>query len=73
VGSPHQAVERLLAVADEPLGCSTLTLAEVFAGPARQRRLEDAPAAIAELDMQEIPLATGVAGDLAALRAGTGL
>jgi predicted nucleic acid-binding protein len=68
----EQAVERLLA-ADEPFGCSTLTLAEVFVGPARRRRLDDAQAAVAALEVQEIPLGIGSAGDLAALRAETGL
>jgi predicted nucleic acid-binding protein len=69
----EQAVERLLAAADEPLGCGTLTLAEVFVGPARRGRLDDAIAAIAALEVQEIPLGTGAAGDLATLRAETGL
>jgi predicted nucleic acid-binding protein len=69
----EQAVERLLAAADEPLGCSTLTLAEVLVGPARRGRLDDARAAMEALEVQEIPLATGAAGDLATLRAQTGL
>ena len=43
----EQAVERLLAAGGEALGASTLTLAEVFVGPARRRRLDDARAAIA--------------------------
>ena len=69
----EQAVERLLAAADEALGCSTLTLAEVLVGPARRGRLDDARAAMAALEVQEIPLGTGAAGDLATLRAETGL
>ena len=69
----EQAVERLLAAADESLGCSTLTLAEVFVGPARQGRLDEARGAIATLEVQEIPLRIGAAGDLATLRAETGL
>jgi toxin FitB len=69
----EQAIERLLATADETLSCSTLTLAEVFVGPARRGRLDDARAAIAALGIQEIPLASGAAGDLATLRADTGL
>jgi predicted nucleic acid-binding protein len=69
----EQAVERLLAAADEPLGASTLTLAEVFVGPARRARLHDARAAVAALEVQEIRLGTDAAGDLATLRAETGL
>lgn len=69
----EQAVERLVATAAETLGASTLTLAEVFVGPARRGRLDDARAAIAALEIQEIPLASGAAGDLAALRAETAL
>lgn len=69
----EQAVERLLAAAGETLGASTLTLAEVFVGPARRGRLGDARAAIAALGIQDVPLASGAAGDLATLRAETGL
>ena len=69
----EQAVERLLGVAADALGASTLTLAEVFAGPARRGRLDDARAAIAALTVEEIPLASGAARDLATLRAETGL
>jgi len=68
-----QALERLLAAADAALGASTLTLAEVFVGPVRRGRLDDALAAIAALEVQEIPLAPGAAGELATLRADTGL
>jgi predicted nucleic acid-binding protein len=67
-----QAVERLLA-ADEPFGAGTLMLAEVLVGPARRGRLDDARAAVAALEVQEIPLGIGSAGDLATLRAETGL
>jgi predicted nucleic acid-binding protein len=69
----EQALERLLGAADATLGASTLTLAEVFVGPSRRGRLQDALGAIAALEVQEIPLAPGAAGDLATLRADTGL
>jgi predicted nucleic acid-binding protein len=69
----ERAVERLLAAAGEALGASTLTLAKVFVGPARRGRLDDARTAIAALEVEEIPLAPGAAGDLATLRAETGL
>jgi predicted nucleic acid-binding protein len=68
-----QAVERLLAVADQPLACSPITLAEVLVGPARLGRLDDARAAIARLGVAEVPLATDAAIRLATLRAETGL
>ena len=68
-----QAVERLLAAAGDTLAASTLTLAEVLVGPARRGRLDDARAAIAALEVEEIPLASGAAGELATLRAETGL
>jgi len=59
-----QAVERLLAAAGDTLAASTLTLAEVLVGPARRGRLDDARAAIAALEVEEVPLATGAAGSL---------
>jgi predicted nucleic acid-binding protein len=68
-----QAVERLLSSAGETLGASTLTLAEVFVGPARRGRLDDARAAVAALEILEIPLRSGAAGELAKLRAESGL
>ena len=68
-----QAVERLLAAAGDTLAASTLTLAEVLVGPARRGRLDDARAAIAALEVEEIPLATGAGGELATLRPETGL
>ena len=69
----EQAVERLLAAGVEALAASTLTVAEVFVGPARRGRLDDARAAVAALEIQEIPLASHAAGELATLRAETGL
>ena len=45
----------------------------MFVGPARRGRLDDARAAIAALEIEEIPLTRGAAGDLATLRAETGL
>jgi predicted nucleic acid-binding protein len=69
----ERAVERLLGAAGEALGASTLTLAEVFVGPARRGRMDDARAALAALEVEEIRLAPGAAGDLATLRAETGL
>jgi toxin FitB len=68
-----RAVAALLAAAEEPLGCSPITLAEVFVGPARAGRLRDARTAVADLDVVEIDLGGNAAARLAALRAETAL
>jgi predicted nucleic acid-binding protein len=68
-----RAVECLLDVAEHPLGCSPLTLAEVLVGPARHRRLEAARAAIAGLEITALPLGDDAPARLAQLRANTGL
>jgi predicted nucleic acid-binding protein len=67
------AVERATDAADEPFGCSPMTLAEVYVGPARARRLEVAQRAIEGLGVTEIGLPTDAATRLASLRAATGL
>ena len=69
----ERAVERLLELAEQPLGCSTITLAEVLVGPARHGRLDVARAAIAEIGVIEITLAVDAAERLASLRAETSL
>jgi predicted nucleic acid-binding protein len=68
-----RAVEALLAAADQPLGCSPITLAEVLVGPARADRLRDARSAIGDLGVAEVPLGDDAAARLAALRAETAL
>jgi predicted nucleic acid-binding protein len=68
-----RAGDALLAAADRRLGCSPITLAEVLVGPARHDRLDAARAAVAELDVEEIPLGEDAPVRLAALRAGSGL
>ena len=68
-----RAGDALLAAADQQLGCSPITLAEVLVGPARRDRLDAARAAVAELDVEEIPLGEDAPARLAALRAGSGL
>jgi len=64
------ALER---AASEPLGCSSITLAEVLVGPVRSGQLEAAHAAVAELEVEEIPLGVDAAVRLATLRAEVGL
>ena len=68
-----RAGDALLAAADRRLGCSPITLAEVLVGPARRDRLDAARAAVAELEIEEIPLGEDAAVRLAALHAGSGL
>jgi predicted nucleic acid-binding protein len=68
-----RAEDALLAAADRPVGCSTITLAEVLVGPARQGQLDAARAALAELEVEELPLGDDAAVRLAGLRADTGL
>ena len=74
-GDAHHdlAVERLLASAESPIGCSSITLAEVLVGPARTSRLDIASDAIALLGVREIPVPADAAVRLARLRAETTL
>jgi predicted nucleic acid-binding protein len=70
----HERAEAaLLAAADQPLGCSPLTLAEVLVGPARRDRLEEAHIALEALALDVIALAADAPTRLASLRADTGL
>jgi predicted nucleic acid-binding protein len=72
--TPHdRAVELLIDTADEPLGASPLTLAEVFVGPAAAGKLETAQAAIRELEVDTIALGDDTPSRLASLRAATRL
>jgi predicted nucleic acid-binding protein len=68
-----RAVELLVDAADEPLGVSPVTLAEVLVGPARADRLEAAQAAIDELEVAVVSLGDNAPARLATLRAATGL
>jgi predicted nucleic acid-binding protein len=70
----HQNAGALLrSVADESLGASVLTVAEVLVGPARVGRLDQATAALAQLAVSTIGLDEEAPVRLAALRAGTSL
>jgi predicted nucleic acid-binding protein len=69
----ERAEEALLAAADQPLGCSPITLAEVLVGPARQRQLDAARTALHGLEVEQIPLGDDAPIRLAGLRAETGL
>ena len=63
----------LRSVADEPLGTSPLTQAEVLVGPARVGSLDRAVAAVAQLGVRTVPMETDAPVRLAMLRAETGL
>jgi predicted nucleic acid-binding protein len=56
----------------DPLGASSITLAETLVAPARSGRLEDARAALAQLGVSELPLGDDAPARLAQLRADTG-
>jgi predicted nucleic acid-binding protein len=68
-----RAVELLIDAADEDLGVSTLTLAEVYVGPARVGKLARARKAIRDLDVTVVPLGDDAPERLATLRSTTGL
>jgi predicted nucleic acid-binding protein len=67
------ATERLLEVADRPLGASSITLAEVLVAPTRAGRLTAARAALSALGVHELPLPPNASERLAALRVETAL
>jgi predicted nucleic acid-binding protein len=63
-----RADDALLHAADHRLGWSPITLAEVLVGPARRDQLAAARAAVATLELAEIPLGDDAAARLATLR-----
>jgi predicted nucleic acid-binding protein len=67
------AVDLLIEHADEPFGCSSITIAEALVAPARTGRLDAARQAIATLGVAEIRLPEDGAPRLAQLRADSGL
>ncbi|HEV7493207.1 PIN domain-containing protein [Baekduia sp.] len=68
-----RATEHLLDVADQQLGASSITLAEILVGPTRTDHLSAAQAALRALDVAELPLPPNAATRLAALRVETAL
>jgi predicted nucleic acid-binding protein len=67
----ERAAELLAGSGTEPLGASTVSLAETFVAPARARRLSEATTALERLGIQELPLSTEASARLAQLRAAT--
>jgi predicted nucleic acid-binding protein len=68
-----RAVELLVNGADEELGLSALTLAEVYVGPARAGKLAQVQQAIRDLEVTVVPLVDDAPERLASLRSSTGL
>ncbi|MBS1862152.1 MAG: type II toxin-antitoxin system VapC family toxin [Actinobacteria bacterium] len=69
----HERATRLLAdTGAEPLGVSTITLAETLVAPARTGRLADATSALVHLGVIELPPGMDAATRLAQLRSDTG-
>jgi predicted nucleic acid-binding protein len=69
----HERAGRLLAdTGAEPLGASTITLAETLVAPARASRLEDVVAALDRLGVTELPLGEDAPARLAQLRVDVG-
>jgi predicted nucleic acid-binding protein len=70
----HARAETLLAQEiDDDFAANSLTLAEVLVMPARERRLDAAREALADLDVKELPFPVDAAVKLAQLRASTSL
>lgn len=68
-----RAEQLLLASALERLAASPITLAEVFVGPARAGRLDEAVAAVSRLELVLVAVAEDAPLQLARLRAASGL
>jgi predicted nucleic acid-binding protein len=69
----HERAKSLIAeTGGEPLGVSTISLAETLVAPARANRLADANNAIERLGVRELPTAEGSSARLAQLRCDTG-
>jgi predicted nucleic acid-binding protein len=72
--SHHDRATALLSeFADQDLGISPLTLAEVLVGPARSDRLAQAQTVLRMLDVLTVPLSDDAPARLATLRATTRL
>lgn len=69
----HGRAQSLYLSSDDDLAASSITLAEVLVRPAAEGQLTRATRALEDLGVVEIPLPTGAAQELAALRAETRL
>ncbi len=70
----HDRARALLVdIADQPMGASPLTMAEVLVGPARAGQLDRGVAVLRQLEVASVSLDEDAPVSLAALRAGTSL
>jgi predicted nucleic acid-binding protein len=67
------ATKRLIELADQPFGASSITLTEVLVAPTRARTLSAAQAALRALEISELQLPLNASERLAALRVDTSL
>jgi predicted nucleic acid-binding protein len=69
----HERATQLLSTTGaEPLGASTITLAEILVAPTRSDRLADVSTALQRLGITELPLGDDASHRLARLRVDTG-
>jgi predicted nucleic acid-binding protein len=68
----ERATQLLSATGAEPLGASTITLAEILVAPTRSDRLADVSSALERLGVTELPLGDDASQRLARLRVDTG-
>lgn len=69
----HERAKRLLVdTGAEPLGASTITLAETLVAPTRAGRREEVTAVLRRLGITELPLGDDASGRLAQLRVDAG-
>jgi predicted nucleic acid-binding protein len=70
----HEAATRLLGESGgEPLGASSVTIAETLVAPARAGRLEEARTALARLGVADVGIGEDAPARLAEWRAGVGV
>jgi predicted nucleic acid-binding protein len=67
-----RATQLLSTTGAEPLGASTITLAEILVAPTRAERLADVSTALERLGVAELPLGDDAPRRLARLRVDTG-
>jgi predicted nucleic acid-binding protein len=65
----ERATQLLLDAADESLGASPLTLADVLVGPARADKLDEARSAVSRLEIATVDFSEDAPERLASLRA----
>jgi predicted nucleic acid-binding protein len=72
-GHHVRARDLLFDIAPSRWVASTITVAEALVGPVRRDPLDEARSVVAQLGVEEVPLAAGASVRLAGLRVATGL